>query len=172
MLFVVTVVLLVSPFAAAISTMTSTIVVQPQKNALPTNSNFTHTIFCELQSATWCPDCPTAVTALSNIYKSNDYPFYYVSLVYDMNPNAKNRIHDYRSYLHPGYIAFPTVYFDGGDKNYIGRNGPSVNATAAAYRQIIDDVGNRSVTVPIELSSKVIWLGDGKLTVTLTEPGS
>lgn len=127
----------------------------------------THTIFCELQTATWCQSCPKASGALNNIYKSNDYAFYYVVLVTDMNPNAQNRARDYVKNLLPTYISLPTVYFDGGDKNFIGAYG-SVNTTETAYREILEDVKDRSVTQPIELSSEIVWAGDGKITVTLT----
>jgi len=138
-------------------------------NEISTKKTFTHTVFCELQTATWCPDCPTAVKVFYNIYNSNDYQFYYVSLIHDMNPIAKDRIREYKGNLFKNltYIGFPTVYFDGGDKNIIGIN-KSVNVTEATYREIIEEVGNRSVTVPIELSSEIVWMGDGKITVTVT----
>jgi thiol-disulfide isomerase/thioredoxin len=147
--------------------ITSVPVPSSKTNEVSSRQAFTHTIFCELQAATWCPSCPTAVEALRNLYKSHDYQFYYVSLVTDMNSIAKKRARDYIINLKPTYMALPTVYFDGGDKNMPGRLS-SVNATAAAYRDILEDVGNRSVTVPIELSSDIVWLGDGKITVTVT----
>jgi thiol-disulfide isomerase/thioredoxin len=134
-------------------------------NEISSKKTFTHTVFCELQATTWCPSCPYAAEALNNLYKSHDYQVYYVSLVTDMNPIAKDRATDYVINFMKGY-SFPTVYFDGGDIN-TGRSS-SVNTTATAYGEIIQDVGNRSVTVSIELSSEIIWLGDGKITVTLT----
>jgi thiol-disulfide isomerase/thioredoxin len=147
---------------------TTSVMIQSLKtNEFSSEKTFTHTVFCELQAATWCPSCPTAVPALNNIYKSHNYQFYYVSLVTDMNPIAKDRALDYLSNLIPTYMALPSVYFDGGDKNMAGRLN-TVNATAAAYTQIIEDVGNRSVTVPIELSSEIVWLGEGKITVVVT----
>jgi len=54
------------------------------------NEDFTHTTFAELSTATWCPNCPYAEGALYSIYQSDDYPFYYVSLV-DENPIARER---------------------------------------------------------------------------------
>jgi hypothetical protein len=147
---------------------------EQQKTDIPLNTTptplpsttFTHTVFCEFQTQTTCPNCPMTAEALKNIYNSSDYPFYYVSLVLDVNPNAKARVHQYNSFL-PAYIATPTVYFDGGDNSVIGKLN-STNAMVTAYRELIEEEGNRSVMQPIELSSKVDWLGDGKITVTVT----
>jgi len=62
--------------------------------------------------------------------------------------------------------VFPTVYFDGGDKNMVGR-GNTVEETEDAYRQIIEEVGAREVTRPITLETQVTWLGDAQITVNV-----
>jgi len=73
------------------------------------NQDFTHVVFCEQGSATWCPYCPMTSDALYKIYSSSEYPFYYVSLVYDKNEKAKYRLlNDYN------LKGFPTCFFDGG----------------------------------------------------------
>ena len=38
-------------------------------------TDFTHTVFVEECTATWCPKCPFAAEALYSIYQSGDYPF-------------------------------------------------------------------------------------------------
>ena len=130
------------------------------------NLDFTHTVFAEECVVTWCPNCPSSAEALSNIYDSGDYPFYYVSLVDDMNPIAKQRNTDYSLGLYTIY-AFPTVYFDGGNTNFVGRM-MTVEATENEYRDIIELEGNRINNHPIKLESSISWDGDAKITVSLT----
>ena len=100
---------------------------------------FTHTVFAEECTATWCSNCPTASEALYNVYQSDDYPFYYVALVDDMNSIADKRNSDYSFGLFK-IIAFPTVYFDGGDINRVGR-GSTVEETENEYRTLIEEEG-------------------------------
>jgi len=128
-------------------------------------NDFTHTVFVEEGTVTWCPNCPFAAEALYSIYQSSDYPFYYVALVHDMNELAKERLRDYVINLYK-LIAFPTVYFDNGDQNMVGR-GSTVPATEAAYREIIEEVGVRKVRQPIDLVTSVTWNGNAKITVSV-----
>lgn len=130
------------------------------------NLDFTHTIFAEQCTATWCPNCPMAAGALRSIYESGDYPFYYAAHVDDMNSIAKQRNRDYSFGIYAIY-AFPTVYFDGGNTNFIGRM-TNVEATETEYRSIIEKEGQRTVKQPIKLESSVSWDGDAKITVTIT----
>lgn len=136
------------------------------KNPEQKISTFTHTVFAEECTATWCPNCPIAAEALYNIYKSGDYSFYYVSLVNDMNTLAKNRNREYSFGLYKVY-AFPTVYFDGGDTNMVGR-GNNVEETEVEYRTLIEKEGQRTPRQPITMESSVIWNNNAKLTVTIT----
>lgn len=131
-----------------------------------TSDNFTHTVFAEETTATWCPYCPMVAEALDNVYQSEDYPFYYVSLVDDMNPVSKKRNEQYSFGLYKIY-AFPTVYFDGGDINYVGDN-DSVQSTENAYRDIIQQVGERTPLQPIDLEIEAIWEENAKIKVTVT----
>ncbi len=128
--------------------------------------DFTHTVFAEECTATWCPNCPFAAEALYNIYESGDYPFNYVALVDDMNPIAKDRNKDYSFGFYAIY-AFPTVYFDGGNTNLIGRM-MTVDATEDEYRDIIEEEGQRNPNQPLIIESSVSWDGNAKITVTLT----
>jgi hypothetical protein len=128
------------------------------------NASFTHTVFAEDCTSARCPNCPIAAEALYNIYQSGEYSFYYVELLNYENPIAKNRNLEY-TFIYKGY-AFPTVYFDGGYKNMVGR-GSNVQATEALYKQLIEEVGQRTPKQPITMDSTVTWNGNAKLTVTL-----
>jgi len=134
-------------------------------NYKPAPVDFTHTVFAEECTATWCPNCPTAAEALYNIYQSGDYPFYYVALVHDKSSIAKDRNRDYSFGLFK-IISFPTVYFDGGDTNFVGREN-TVALTEAEYRTLIEQEGLRTPKQPINMESFVTWNGDAKLTVTI-----
>ena len=129
----------------------------------PVPIDFTHTVFAEECTATWCPNCPFAAEALYNIYQSGDYPFYYVSLVNDKSDIGRERNRDYSFGIFKIY-AFPTVYFDGGDTNFIGRKS-TVPLTEAEYRTLIEQEGQRTPKQPITMESFVIWEGDAKITV-------
>ncbi len=131
----------------------------------PMNVEFTHTVFAEESTATWCPNCPMAADALYNIYQSGDYPFYYVALVDDMSGVAKDRDRDFSFGIFKIY-AFPTVYFDGGDTAFIGRES-TVPLTEAAYRELIEQEGIRTPKQPLTMESFVIWNGDATITVTV-----
>ncbi len=130
------------------------------------STNFTHTVFAEECTATWCPSCPTGAEAIYNVYESGDYPLYYVSLIDDMNSIAKKRNKDYSFGLYKVY-AFPTIYFDGGNTNMVGR-GNTVEETENAYRTLIEEVGQRTPKQPFTMESSVSWEGNAKLTVTVT----
>ena len=73
------------------------------------NQQYLHTVFIELGTAGWSRNSPATEEILHEIYSSGDYRFYYVSIVYDENDKAEQRLdEDYN--LH----AFPTTYIDGG----------------------------------------------------------
>ncbi len=55
-------------------------------------NGFTHSVFAEYGTTTTCPYCPGASNALYSIYQSDDYPFYFVSLVSNKNSNAGQEI--------------------------------------------------------------------------------
>jgi hypothetical protein len=142
--------------------------IQKKLGAITTDQNinsFTHSVFAEECTATWCPNCPTASEALYNIYQSGEYPFYYVAHVDDMNPIAKERNKDFAGIIK--IYAFPTVYFDGGDTSFIGRKS-TVQQTENEYRKLIEQEGARNPRQPITMSSIVTWDGNSKLTITTT----
>lgn len=135
-------------------------------------ADFTHTVLIEKCTATWCSNCPIASEALENVYESGDYSFYYLSLVDDMNTIAKQRNKDFTMLLFPVY-AFPTIYLDGGNTNFVGHEG-TVTATETAYRSVIEQEGQRTTKQPITLNSTVTWDGNAKLTasVEITNEGN
>jgi hypothetical protein len=130
------------------------------------NIEFTHNVLAEQCTATWCPNCPIASEALKNIYDSGDYSFYYVSLVDDMNPIAKERNQDY-SFGFITIYAFPTIYFDGGNTNFIGKMN-TIELTESKYRDIIESEGQRNTNQPIKLESSVSWAGNARINVVIT----
>lgn len=137
-------------------------------NEIPkiSSNDFTHTVFAEECTATWCPSCPTSTEALDNVYQSGDYPFYYVSLVGDMNPIARNRNRDFSFGIFKVY-GFPTVYFDGGNTNFVG-HASTVEETETEYRALIEEEGQRSPKQPITIESNVTWEGNATVNVKIT----
>ena len=140
-------------------------------NYKPLPVDFTHTVFAEQSTATWCPNCPYANEALHNIYESGDYPFYYVTLVNDKSTIGKERNREY-SFGIVKILAFPTVYFDGGDTFFIGKKS-TIPLTETEYRTLIEKEGQRTPKQPITMESFVTWNGDAKITVivNLTNEG-
>jgi glutaredoxin len=116
--------------------------------------DFTHTVFAEDATATWCGYCHFAHEALKNIYTSGDYPFFYTTLVDDKNTHAHSRIIDYN------VVGFPSVFFDGGNIVQVG----GYTGNEADYRASIVSTGARTVK-NIDVSLDVTWLGDAAMTI-------
>jgi glutaredoxin len=132
-----------------------------QTNDTEKNTNlgpkvFTHTVFAEDATATWCGYCHFAREALDTIYTSQDYPFYYVCLVDDKNTHAAARINDFNVY------GFPTVFFDYGYKVVVG----GWTGAEAAYRSAITQTGARAVA-DIDVNLNVEWLGDAAMNISI-----
>jgi len=119
-------------------------------------SDFVHSVFGEYASASWCPPCSTASEDLYAIYESGDYPFYYVSLVSDMNTIAKERMNSLAVY------SIPTVFFDSGFIVETGAVGQ------AKYRETIEETVARKVKQSLEMTTSVTWEGNAKITVEVT----
>jgi len=118
--------------------------------------NFSHTVIAEYVTTTDCPHCPTASNQLWSIYNSEDYDFYFVTLVGDKNlKNIKSRIIDLK------VESVPDVYFDG---RYIQKTGKQSNEQI--YRNAIVQSGVRDV-VDIDIDVTVTWEGNSKLTITI-----
>lgn len=135
------------------------------------NADFTHTILVEYASKSTCPYCPAASTQLFSIYNSNDYDFYYVTMVTDKIVElpllAYARIAGRLNGL--GVLYIPDVYFDGGYKQITGRQ-----QDEQPYRNAIVQSGEREV-LDIDIDLNVKWIGLGSTikidaTVTNNEP--
>lgn len=103
---------------------------------------FTHTVFIEEGTATWCENCPDASGSLYEIYHSGNYNFYYVSMIEDVSNKANSRLYDdYNIY------GFPTVYIDGGYKLFVGGgNKKSAYETAIKEAQLRETPKIRIIT--------------------------
>ncbi|MEA3457370.1 MAG: rhodanese-like domain-containing protein [Candidatus Thermoplasmatota archaeon] len=121
------------------------------------NENFTHTVLAEYGTLSYCPHCPLASDALDSIYQSEDYPFYYVSLVADKNSIAASR-----TYYLPSRYA-PAVYFDGAYLTNVGSQDAE-----NVYMSSIEECGMRAEVHPINMSTEVTWDGASRITVTVT----
>jgi glutaredoxin len=128
---------------------------QPQ----PTGRDYTHAVFAEQATATWCGYCHYAREALQAIYDSHDFPFYYVGLVDDKNTHAHDRITEYNIY------GFPTVYFDAGFNVQVGAS--SEAQAEAAYRNVIPTAGARTVA-DLNASLDVTWLDNCNMNITVS----
>jgi thiol-disulfide isomerase/thioredoxin len=125
------------------------------------SADFTHTVFAEYATTTWCPNCPTAAEAINEVYESDEYQFNYVTLVSDVNPNAQERSRNYFT------IAIPTIYFDGGNTLFVGNAG-SIPATKSEYIQQIEENGARTPKSSLSIESSATWLGNAKIDISIT----
>jgi thiol-disulfide isomerase/thioredoxin len=120
------------------------------------NEEFTHTVFCEEATATWCGYCPEAAEALGKIYDSEDYPFYFVAMIADKSDSAYDRLlDDYNLY------GYPTCYFDAGYKVVVGAGSES------AYRNRIETCGKRDVH-ELDLTLSVEWVANGEIDIDIS----
>jgi hypothetical protein len=118
--------------------------------------NFTHTVFCEVATATWCRGCPIASDAIFNISEMYDYPFYYVSLVQDKSAEAETRLQDDYNIL-----GYPTCFFDGG---YEVQLGPA--SLESVYLDKIQSCGQRDVH-ELDCTASVNWLGNDSIEISV-----
>jgi hypothetical protein len=125
--------------------------------------DFTHVVFAEELTGTWCQYCPSAAETLNSIYVSEDYPFYFIALIEDKVQKANDRATD--DYNVGGY---PTVHFDGGYESVVGGQSDEDN-----YREAIESCGERVVPELI-IDVNAYDLGNGMLQVdvNITNPSS
>jgi len=117
----------------------------------------THTVLGEYGTATWCGYCKYAHGALKELYSEGQLDFYYVTLVDDMNTDARARIrNDFNIY------GFPTVWWDGGLRVNVGAG--SVPSAKSAYTSSINYAGSQSVR-NVDINLKATWQGSTSLNV-------
>ncbi len=126
------------------------------------DEQFTHVVFAEEFTATWCVYCPSAAENLMLIYE--DFPnepyyddnFFFVALITDVNDKADDRMGDF-----PDVTGYPTVIFDGNDEKVSGGQSSTAN-----YEQAIDTTGQRDDT-DISLEIEMNHLGNDKLDISI-----
>jgi uncharacterized membrane protein len=119
---------------------------------------FSHTVFVEELTGTWCQYCPSAAETLNNIYHSGDYDFYFVALIEDVNDDANERCTSQDQYNVGGY---PTVHFDGGYRSELGGQSDETD-----YRNAIEDCGERAVP-NIDVRIDVYDIGSATLEISV-----
>ncbi len=128
------------------------IVILPSINTEPIERNHLHTVLGEFGTNTVVTYCKYAHKALIYLFfnRGDDYPFFYVTHVYDKNVHAYQRVKEL------GLTTAPTVFWDGGWRKDLGS---PTNATAVAnYKKSINLCKNRTVT-DIDLFVDATWLG-------------
>ncbi len=135
-----------------------------------------HSVFIEEGTGSWCDNCPAVSEILHDLYESQNYNFYYVSLVEDKNSLAKSRLEtDYNIF------GYPTTFIDGGYEVIVGDKEKTIFEDAisrAEQRSVPEIYMNLSVEVNDngdEISSTVQMINfedttyEGKLKIYLTE---
>ena len=121
------------------------------------NEDFTHTIFAEEGTATWCRYCPAMANATYSVYESGEYPFYFIAFVIDKVDLAYNYIID-----NYNLVGYPSIYFDGGYKVMVGGyDDPEL------YANKVISSGGRDVH-QVDLGISVEWLGGGDLKIDVS----
>lgn len=120
-----------------------------------------HTVFAEYATTTWCPQCPPASEALYEIYQEDEFDINYVSLISDVNPNAKDRVSQFVT------IAIPTVYFDGGYSTIVG-NGGDIPTTKQIYIDQIQEAQDRTLKHSLSTQTEVTFQEPATLSITVT----
>jgi len=120
---------------------------------------FTHTVLVEFATATFAWTDTTAHEALKEIYSEGQYPFYYISLVYDKNTKASQRC--YNDY---NFAGTPTLWFDGGYEVSVAYYPVEIQKTKFIDR--INSCGNRSVE-DVDINLVVTWLGGTKMEINV-----
>ncbi len=89
------------------------------------DDDFTHTVFVEETTSVNCRYCPNVGAILEKLESSEDYRFYYVSMILENSKAANYLTSVYNRY------ADPTVYIDGGYRVILGGLNPESNYSAA-----------------------------------------
>ncbi|RLF40797.1 MAG: hypothetical protein DRN21_01435 [Thermoplasmata archaeon] len=116
-------------------------------------------VLAELGSTSWCPSCPRATETIKKVYESGDLPFYYMTLVYDLNDVAQWRGRQFSD----AYI--PMLYIDGG---YLVVD----SVTEFSYTKAIEDALERDVH-DVALAMQAEWRGNAiSITLDVTNGGN
>jgi hypothetical protein len=137
--------------------------------------NYSRFVFVELGTKIVCSECPKISVIMNDLYKSGNYPFYYVSLPLD-NPKALERLTEYN------ILGYPTVYIDGGYTVLVGskiqKSDFEKNITSAAARTTPNIFVNTTahwnnqtklITVTIIAANQETSAYSGRLRIYITE---
>jgi hypothetical protein len=121
-----------------------------------TNGGYTHTVFAEIGTGSWCQYCPATNAAMHSIYSSGSYNFFYAEMIEDLNTVAHNRVHhEYNQ------TAWPTSFIDGGNQIVVGGL-----TTTGDYTPSINAAGTRDVH-DFDLGVTVNWQGSATIEIQL-----
>lgn len=116
-------------------------------------------VLAELGSTSWCPNCPLASETMKKVYEKGALPFYYMTLVYDLNEVAQRRGRQFSD----AYI--PMLYIDGG---YLVED----SVTEFSYTKAIEDALERDAH-EVSLAMEAEWSGsDIAITLDVGNEGS
>jgi hypothetical protein len=118
-----------------------------------TGSGYTHSVFIEEGTASWCGPCTSVRDWLYNLERTG-MNFNMVALVQDRNAKASERVDTL------GLGAFPTNYYDGGYRVAVGASNQSTIATA------INQTGART-TPGLDLIVSTKWQSTNTILVTV-----
>ena len=120
----------------------------------------THTVLGEFGTATWGLFPRYAHAALKEIYAEGQLDFYYVSLVYDVNPITDFYVHDYYN-----FTVFPILWWDGGF--IVDAGAVSTQEAKEKYITSINSSLDRSV-LDVDIDLLVSWRGGTEMQVDYT----
>ena len=139
--------------ALFISSTMSSVLAEPEPTSSSTNGTRqtgSHTVFAEYFTTGWCQYCPSASANLKSVYESNDYNFYFVSMIIEdgdsnqISQDARDRANEF------GISGYPTVEFDGGYIEVVGGQSDDTN-----YRSAISTCNDREyANVDLELTAE------------------
>lgn len=112
-------------------------------------------VFCEDFSTTTCHTCPDVSEILKEIYDSNQYPFYYVTMVVDESNVAMERAEECNIY------GYPTCIFDGGYRVIFGKK------NMEEYINAINECIERNKP-SLDLKLKTKWMGENNIWFNLS----
>ena len=121
---------------------------------------YTHTVFAEDGTATWCVHCPYAHGSLNRIFNLGKVPMLYTALVADKNTHAAARCTEFN------LAGYPTVYFDGGYKVDVGSY-DNWQQQMNWYNTSISQSGARAVP-DIFTTLTVSWLGNADMDIQVS----
>jgi len=122
------------------------------------NDSFTHSVFIDQGTGTYCPSCPPVTTNLYQVEQLYDYPFFYAAMVIDEEPDASAWLNN-----HYNLYWVPTCYYDGGDEVVVGSHGTATMVSK------IKAVGSRPVTTyGLSVDLRLISGSQYEVTVTMS----